>query len=72
MMFSGTSYLAVVVAAVAAFAFGSVWYMALGKRWVAALGITEQPKPTPLPVHRGVYLPIDHGVDAGGFGRPFG
>ncbi len=49
MMFSGTSYLAVLVAAVAGFAFGSVWYMALGKRWVAALGMTERPKPTPLP-----------------------
>ena len=32
---------AVLVAAVAGFATGAVWYMALGKRWMAAVGKTE-------------------------------
>lgn len=49
MAFAGISYLAVVVAAVAAFAFGAAWYGALGKQWMAAVGINEQPKPTPAP-----------------------
>ncbi len=49
MMFSGTSYLAVLVAAAAGFAFGALWYTVLGKRWMAAVGMTEPPKPTPLP-----------------------
>lgn len=41
MQFAGVSYSAVVLAAVASFAFGSVYYMALGKPWMAALGKTE-------------------------------
>lgn len=41
MNFAGVNYLAVVVAAVASFVFGSVYYMALGKSWMAALGKTE-------------------------------
>jgi len=41
MAFAGMNYLAVVVAAVAGFAFGSLWYMAFGKAWMAALGKTE-------------------------------
>ncbi len=41
MTFVGIDYLAVVVAAVASFAFGSAWYMVLGKAWMAALGKTE-------------------------------
>lgn len=41
MNFAGVNYLAVVVAAVASFIFGSVYYMALGKSWMAALGKTE-------------------------------
>jgi len=32
-------YLAVVVAALASFTFGAVWYMALAKRWMAAAGV---------------------------------
>ena len=31
----------VIVAAVAAFAFGAVWYIALSKPWMAASGVTE-------------------------------
>ena len=33
--------LSVLVAAVAGFALGAVWYMVLGKRWMAAVGRTE-------------------------------
>ncbi|MHA1537192.1 MAG: DUF1761 domain-containing protein [Alphaproteobacteria bacterium] len=43
------NYLAVLLAAVAGFAFGSVWYMALAKPWMAAVGMSEPPKPRPLP-----------------------
>ena len=35
-------YLSVLAAAVAAFAFGGVWYSALGKQWMAATGITDE------------------------------
>jgi hypothetical protein len=38
MTFAGVSYLAVVVAAVAAWVFGAVWYMTLAKPWIAAQG----------------------------------
>jgi len=41
------NYIAILVAAIAGFAFGSVWYMALAKPWMAAAGITERPKPDP-------------------------
>ena len=34
--------LAVLVAAIAAFAFGAVWYTALSKQWLAALGKTRE------------------------------
>ncbi len=33
--------LAVIVAAIASYAFGAVWYMILAKPWMAAAGITE-------------------------------
>lgn len=50
MAFAGISYLAVIVAAVAGFAFGALWYGLLGKAWLVALGKTkEQMKPEPLP-----------------------
>jgi hypothetical protein len=38
MTFAGVSYLASLVAAVAAWVFGAVWYMALSKPWIAAQG----------------------------------
>ena len=41
MVFAGLNYLAVVVAALGAFAFGSAYYGVLGKSWTAALGTTE-------------------------------
>lgn len=41
MAFAGINYLAVAVAAVAAFGFGFAWYGLLGQRWMAALGKSE-------------------------------
>ncbi|ODS01132.1 hypothetical protein AUC68_12200 [Methyloceanibacter methanicus] len=41
MAFAGMNYLAVVVAALAGFGVGAVWYMVLGKAWLDALGKTE-------------------------------
>ncbi|HKY94335.1 MAG TPA: DUF1761 domain-containing protein [Kiloniellales bacterium] len=38
MDFAAVDYLACLVAAVAAYAFGMVWYMGLSKAWVAAVG----------------------------------
>ncbi len=35
-------YIAVLVAAAGAYAFGAFWYMFNGKRWMAAAGITEE------------------------------
>ncbi len=49
MQFAGLNYLAVLVAAIAGFGFGAVWYMIFGKPWMAAVGLREQPKPTPGP-----------------------
>jgi hypothetical protein len=49
MAFSGIDYLAVIVAAVAGFAFGALWYGVLGKQWMAALGMSDRPKPSPAP-----------------------
>ena len=47
---AGINYLGVIVAAVAGFAFGSVWYGLLGKAWLAALGKSkEDMKMHPLP-----------------------
>src|SRR5690606_16488728 len=36
------NWLAVVLAAVASFAFGAVWYMALSRQWLSALGKTRE------------------------------
>jgi hypothetical protein len=46
MTFAGMNYVAIVVAAVAAWLAGAAWYMALGKPWMAALG---SPLPVPPP-----------------------
>ena len=48
------NYLAIVIAAVAAWLAGAGWYMALGKTWTAALG-TE--KMTPAGQRPAVFLP---------------
>ncbi len=41
MAFAGVSYLAVLAAAVASFLFGGVWYGALSKAWLGALGKSD-------------------------------
>jgi Protein of unknown function (DUF1761) len=41
MAFAGINYLAVLVAAVAAWVLGAVWYMALSQPWLAAQGKTK-------------------------------
>ena len=42
MSFSGVNYLAVLVAAVAGFAFGAAWYMTLSRAWLAAVGLDRE------------------------------
>ena len=42
MTFAGINYLAVLVAAVAAWLAGAAWYMVLGKPWMKALGRTPE------------------------------
>jgi hypothetical protein len=41
MDFAGINYFAILSAAAAGFAIGMVWYMSLGKLWMAALGKTK-------------------------------
>jgi Protein of unknown function (DUF1761) len=55
MTFSGVSYLAILIAAVASWLIGAAWYMALAKPWMAAIGKTEADlkgpsgRPSPIP-----------------------
>lgn len=42
MAFAGMNYLAILVAAVAGFAFGAAYYMVLSKPWLAAMGKTRE------------------------------
>jgi len=42
MTFAGINYLAVLVAAAAGWVAGAVWYMALAKPWMAAVGTTRE------------------------------
>jgi hypothetical protein len=41
MAFAGMNYLAILVAAVAAYVFGAAYYMTLSKQWLAAVGLTQ-------------------------------
>jgi len=41
-VFAGINYLAVAVAAIAGYAAGAAWYMALSKPWMAAQGFTVE------------------------------
>jgi hypothetical protein len=41
--------LAIIVAAVAAWLFGALWYGVFGKAWMKAVGFAERPRPTPAP-----------------------
>ena len=49
-LLSEVNYLAVTVAALAYFAFGALWYAppVLGRRWQAAVGMTEPGNPSPM------------------------
>ncbi len=50
MIFAGINYLAVLVAAIAGYVVGSIWYMTLGNAWMKALGKTkEELKPSAGP-----------------------
>ena len=42
MAFAGVNYLAIVLAAVASFLFGGIWYGLLSKHWLAAVGKTVE------------------------------
>jgi hypothetical protein len=42
MTFAGMNYLAILIAAVAGFAFGAAYYMSLSKQWLAAVGKTKE------------------------------
>lgn len=42
MDFAGVSYLAVLVAAIASFVFGGIWYGVFSQPWMAAVGKTEE------------------------------
>jgi hypothetical protein len=42
MQFAGLNYWAVLAAAIGSFIFGAVWYSALSKPWMAAVGKTEE------------------------------
>ena len=44
------NYLAVFVAALAAWIAGAVWYGVLGKQWMAALGWNEADRPAKMPM----------------------
>ena len=38
MVFAGMNYLAILIAAIAAFGFGALYYMSLSRHWLAAIG----------------------------------
>jgi hypothetical protein len=42
MAFAGINYLAILIAAVAGFAFGAAYYMTLSRPWLAAIGKTKE------------------------------
>ena len=42
MTFAGLNYLAILLAALAAFGWGAIYYMTLSKQWLAAVGMTRE------------------------------
>ena len=42
MTFAGMNYLAIILAAAAAFVWGAAYYMTLSKQWLAAVGMTRE------------------------------
>jgi hypothetical protein len=57
MTFAGVSYLAILVAAVAAWLAGAGWYMTFGKTWMAAIGTTPE-KMQEMRGQPGAFLPF--------------
>jgi len=57
MRFAGVSYLAIVIAAVAGWLVGAVWYMLFGKPWQEAVGMTPA-KMKQAQKEPGFYLPF--------------
>ncbi|MET0348108.1 MAG: DUF1761 domain-containing protein [Methyloceanibacter sp.] len=45
MSFAGVNYLAVIIATLAGFGLGTVWYTVLAKPWMRAVGKTESDRP---------------------------
>jgi hypothetical protein len=45
MSFSGVNYIAVIIATLAGFGLGTMWYMVLSKPWMRAVGKTEADRP---------------------------
>jgi hypothetical protein len=45
MSFTGVNYVAVIIAALAGFGLGTVWYMILSKPWMDAVGKTGEDRP---------------------------
>ena len=45
MTFTGVNYIAVMIAALAGFGLGAVWYMVFAKPWMHAVGKTEADRP---------------------------
>ena len=41
MSFSGVNYFAVIIAALAGFGLGAVWYMVLSRPWMQAVGMVN-------------------------------
>jgi len=45
MTFTGVNYIAVIIAALAGFGLGAIWYTVLSKPWMHAVGMTEADRP---------------------------
>jgi Protein of unknown function (DUF1761) len=60
--FAGINYAAVILAAIAAFVVGGIWYGVLGRRWMAALGKSQEElkrRGPPTPVRMGIAFVAD-------------
>ena len=57
MAVGGISYLAIIIAAVAAWLAGAAWYMGLSKPWMAAIGTTPE-KMEEMKRQPGAFLPF--------------
>ena len=72
MTFGNLNYWPILIAAVASFAFGAVWYGALGRQWMAARGLSEADMAKakaemgrlPVPYIIAFVALLDHGLDA--------